>query len=102
MSTINARSGAAGAGATIIVPRSLTAHTGGEAQIPVPAGTLRTVADQLRARFPALAQLLFSAAGTPLPFVSIYINGDKAGAAPDTVPVADGCEVIIVRAMAGG
>lgn len=65
--------------------------------------TVGAVVADVAARFPALAPRLRDSAGDPYPFVIFYLNDEdirfRGGFA---APVADGDEVTVVPAIAGG
>lgn len=88
----------------IILTRTLAAYADGQTRLSVSPGTLHDVISELHERYPHLAGRLVSDSLSPLPFVGIYIDGDKVPAhEPITaVQVAAGVEVSIVQAVAGG
>ena len=84
------------------IPPTLRAETSGEREIEASGRTVRELLDDLTARFPALrGQLLDD--DELAPFVNVYVEGEDVRTRDglDT-PVADGSQIILLPAMAGG
>jgi molybdopterin converting factor small subunit len=92
---------------TLTLPNVLARLVDGQSTLDaqvVPAGaTLADVVADVSARYPALAPRLRDDSGQPYPFVTFYLNDEDirfhGGFA---APIADGDEVTIVPAIAGG
>lgn len=66
-------------------------------------GTLRTALTELVSRYPASKTRLMDDFGTVRKFVNIYVNGeDVRFLKQEETPLADGDEVSIIPAIAGG
>lgn len=85
------------------IPSVLRRQTDGVDQVSLEATTLGEVLDGLESRYQGLKGKLRGPQGEIRRFVNIYINDSDVrlldGA---TTPVADGDEVIIIPAVAGG
>jgi sulfur-carrier protein len=90
-------------GVTVKIPTQLRAAAGGEAETEVDGSTVGEVLDALFATHTELRDRLSDDAGALRRFVNVYVNGEdiRFGEGLDT-PVADGGEVQILPAVAGG
>ena len=81
----------------------VAAHVGGTRAIEIDGATVGGALDQLVTRYPQLAPRLRDAHGAPYPFVTFYLNDEdvRLVGGSDTT-VADGDDVTIVPAVAGG
>ena len=88
---------------TVKLPTQLRASAGGEGVIVVEGSTVGEALDALYAAHPELRERLSDGDGTLRRFINVYVNGDdiRFGELLDT-PVADGQEVQILPAVAGG
>ena len=88
---------------TFSLPTVLAKLADGQSSIEATGGTLGDVVAQIADRFPRLAPRLRDTAGGPYPFVTFYLNDEdirfQGGFA---APLADGDELTIVPAIAGG
>ena len=85
------------------IPSAFRELVGGAATIPAQGSNVREVLDQLVREHPALRTRLYSAEGTLRNFVGVYRNDvDVRGLEREATPVADGDEITIVPAVAGG
>ncbi len=85
------------------IPTPLRPHAGGRAAVALPGGTVRAVLDALIADAPALRPHLLTDEGSLRSFVNVYVNGEDARARSGLeTPVAEGDELAIVPAIAGG
>lgn len=88
---------------TVKVPAVLRVNVGGAKEVAAAGSTIGEVLDALVGSYPALRDQLFTADGELNRFVNVYVNGqdvrylDGVGTA-----VADGDEVRLLPAMAGG
>lgn len=88
---------------TFRLPSVLAAHAGGTRAIATDGSTVATALDQLVTKFPALAPRLRDAHGAPYPFVTFYLNDEDVRLVGGfDAAIADGAEVTIVPAVAGG
>jgi molybdopterin converting factor small subunit len=88
---------------TLSLPTVLARLADGQATIHAAGSTLGDVVAGIAERFPRLAPRLRDAAGGPYPFVTYYLNDEdirfRDGFA---TPVAEGDEITVVAAIAGG
>ena len=88
---------------TVKLPTQLRASAGGEGAVVVEGSTVGEALDALYAAHPELRERLSDEDGTLRRFINVYVSGDdiRFGEVLDT-PVADGQEVQILPAVAGG
>lgn len=90
---------------TVRVPTILRTYTGGEATVAVEPeeGTLSGVLAALEVRAPGIAARVLDDAGALRRFVNVYVGDEdvRFGGGLDT-PIADGAQVSIIPAVAGG
>ena len=88
---------------TVKLPTQLRASAGGEGAVVVEGSTVGEALDALYAAHPELRERLSDEDGTLRRFIYVYVSGDdiRFGELLDT-PVADGQEVQILPAVAGG
>jgi molybdopterin synthase sulfur carrier subunit len=88
---------------TVKLPTQLRASAGGEGAVVVEGSTVGEALDALYGAHPELRERLSDEDGTLRRFINVYVNGDdiRFGELLDT-PVADGQEVQILPAVAGG
>ena len=88
---------------TVKLPTQLRASAGGEGAIVVDGSTVGEALEALYAAHPELRERLSDEDGTLRRFINVYVSGDdiRFGELLDT-PVADGQEVQILPAVAGG
>ena len=87
---------------TVSVPTILRTHTGGNKRVEATGSTLAEVIDDLDANFAGLKERLVNA-GKLHRFVNIYVNDEDvrfSGGLATTI--ADGDDVTILPAVAGG
>lgn len=85
------------------LPTQLRAAAGGASSVEVEGGTVREVLDAVYGVHPELKDRLSDEDGTLRRFVNVYVGGDdiRFGEGLDTA-VADGAEVQVLPAVAGG
>lgn len=89
---------------TVLVPGVLRTEVDGAALLTVEAGgTLRSVLDELAARWPRLERRMRDEQGRIRRYVNVYVDGEDCRLAGglDT-PVRDGAEVQVLPSVAGG
>ena len=88
---------------TVKLPTQLRGAAGGAAAVPVEGATVGAVLEALYAAHPSLRDSLSDGDGGLRRFVNVYVNGEdvRFGDGLQT-PVADGGEVQILPAVAGG
>jgi molybdopterin synthase sulfur carrier subunit len=88
---------------TVKIPTQLRAAAGGEGELEVEGGTVGEVLDALFERHGELRDRLSDGDGALRRFVNVYVDGEdiRFGDGLET-PVADGHEVQILPAVAGG
>jgi molybdopterin synthase sulfur carrier subunit len=84
------------------IPPTLRDETAGEREVEAGGRTVRELLDDLTGRFPALRGRLLEDEELA-PFVNVYVEGEdvRTREGLDT-PVADGSQIILLPAMAGG
>ena len=87
---------------TVKIPAQLRALTGNESEAQVEAGSVGEALDAVYARYEGLRDRI-TEDGELRRFVNVYVGGEdiRFGQGLDT-PVADGDEVTILPAVAGG
>lgn len=90
--------------ATLLIPGTLRADSGGASRLQVAAaGSLKDVLDELAARYPRLERRVRDEAGQLRRYVNIYVDGeDVRRIAGQDTPVTDRAEVQILPSVAGG
>jgi molybdopterin converting factor small subunit len=88
---------------TIRIPTVLRAHTGGEAIVSFSGNTIGEVLSAAVAAHPGLSGQVIGEDGNFHKFVNVYVNDDDVRYLEGTAtPVADGDEITILPAVAGG
>jgi molybdopterin converting factor small subunit len=90
-------------GARVRIPAALRPLTGGRAEVPVAAGSLRSVLEAIGRDAPELCARLLDEGGALRRHVNVFVNDEDVRFREllDT-PVHDGDRVTIVPAIAGG
>jgi MoaD family protein len=90
-------------GVTVKIPTQLRSAAGGESEAVLEGATVREVLDGLYERFDGLGERLADEDGSLRRFVNVYVGGEDIRFLDglDT-EVADGAEVTILPAVAGG
>ncbi len=85
------------------IPTQLRAAAGGEAETQVDGSTVQEVLDGLFARHDELRSRLYDDEGGLRRFVNVYVAGEDIRFLDGLkTPVADGAELTILPAVAGG
>jgi sulfur-carrier protein len=85
------------------IPTQLRAAAGGEAETEVDGATVEEVLDRLYARHCELRERISDEDGTLRRFVNVYVAGEDIRFLDGLqTPVADGAELTILPAVAGG
>lgn len=85
------------------IPTPLRKLTAGESTVKGQGATMRALIDELEGRFPGLKARICDPSGKVLRFVNVFQNGEDIRFLADLdTPLADGDEVRIVPAIAGG
>jgi sulfur-carrier protein len=91
------------ASVTVRLPAPLSDLTGGRAVLASAGATVGEVVRELTARYPALGSRLCDASGEPHPYVIFYLDDEDVRFQRGfSTPVAQGAELNVVRAIAGG
>lgn len=89
--------------AQVYLPTPLRRYTGGEAKVMVDAATVGELLESLDRRFPGILSQLCDETGEVRSFINIFVNGTEIRQLQGrNTPLADGDEVSIIPAMAGG
>jgi molybdopterin synthase sulfur carrier subunit len=90
-------------GAVVKIPTQLRAAAGGEAEAEIEGATVQEVLDGLFDRFGELRARISDEDGSLRRFVNVYVAGEDIRFLDGMeTPVADGAEVTILPAVAGG
>jgi sulfur-carrier protein len=90
-------------GVTVKLPTQLRASVGGAATLPVAGATVGEVLDGVYAEHPDLRERICGEDGELRRFVNVYVGGEDIRYLDGLqTPVADGGEVQILPAVAGG
>ena len=88
---------------TVKIPPQLRAATGGEGAVSAEGGTVGDVLSALYERHGELRERVAGEDGTPRRFVNVYLDGEDIRFLDGlATPVADGAELQILPAVAGG
>jgi sulfur carrier protein ThiS len=87
----------------VVVPPPYQGPTRGEAEIEVPAGTVRECIDAVEHHFPGFRPLVIDPSGNVHHFVKLFLNGDQLpnGSALE-LKVKEKDRLEILSAIAGG
>jgi cysteine synthase B len=85
------------------IPPTLRAEVGGAREVEASGATMREVLGDLAERYPGLGRQILDGDGQIAQFVNVYVNNEDVRTLQglDT-PVAEGTQVILLPAMAGG
>jgi len=84
------------------IPPTLRAEVGGAREIRAQGETVADVLDDIAVRYPALGSQLLEN-GDLASYVNVYVGGEDIRTRDGVAtPVADGAQVILLPAMAGG
>jgi MoaD family protein len=85
------------------IPAPLQSFTGGKKSVDVKGGSVKSVLQELGARHEGLLERICESSGELRSFVNVYVNNRDIRTLDglDT-PIADGDEVFLVPAIAGG
>jgi sulfur-carrier protein len=85
------------------IPPVLRAQAGNQKRVEVGGSTVGEALEALLAQFPDLREQLFGGDGSLNRFVNVYVNGRDVRYEQElATPIAEGDEVILLPAMAGG
>jgi len=89
--------------ATVRIPTILRTYTGGEAEVTATGANLQEVLNDLEIQFPGIAARVLDDNGALRRFVNIYVNDDDVRFIDGlNSPTADGAQISIIPAVAGG
>jgi molybdopterin synthase sulfur carrier subunit len=85
------------------IPTILRTYTKGESEVAVDGGTLAEVVDALESSYPGIKARVLDESGELRRFVNVYVDNDDVRFADGLkTAVADGAQVSIIPAVAGG
>jgi len=88
---------------TLKLPTVLAKAAGGQTVHQAKGATVGAVVEDVAGRFPELAPRLRDAKGEPYPYVIFYVDDEDIRFQQGfETPVADGAEIVVVPAIAGG
>lgn len=85
---------------TVYIPTPFRRATGDRDRVDTPAGSLGEVLDRLEREYAGLRGLVRNERGEIHHHINVYVNNEEASDL--TALVADGSEVAIIPALAGG
>lgn len=89
--------------ATVRIPTILRTYTNGEAEVAAVGANLQEVINDLEANYPGIAARVLDDNGQLRRFVNIYVNDDDVRFIDGLAsPTADGAQISIIPAVAGG
>jgi molybdopterin converting factor small subunit len=87
----------------VLIPAPLQKHTGGEAIVSLEATSINDVLVALEERFPGIRERVCDKDGKLRRFLNVYVNSEDIRFLDNqATALADGDEVSIVPAVAGG
>jgi molybdopterin synthase sulfur carrier subunit len=87
----------------VLIPTPLQKFTNDEASVALDASSIDALIDALDGRYPGIKARLCDEGGKLRRFLNIYVNSEDIRFLDNqTTPLADGDEVSIVPAVAGG
>jgi sulfur-carrier protein len=85
------------------IPTILRTYTKGESEVAVDGGTLAEVVDALDSSYPGIKARVLDESGELRRFVNVYVDNDDVRFADGLkTAIADGAQVSIIPAVAGG
>ena len=88
---------------TVYIPTPFRRMTGNRPQVEVEGATIAEVLDNLDRRFPGVHDLIYSSQHEIPAHINIYVNNQEIGSlGGDATPLAQGDQVAIIPAIAGG
>ncbi len=88
---------------TVYIPTPFRRMTGNRPQVDVEGATIAEVLDNLDRRFPGVHNLIYSSQHEIPAHINIYVNNHEIGSLQgDETPLAQGDQVAIIPAIAGG
>lgn len=85
------------------IPTILRTYTKGESEVAVDGGTLAEVVDALDSSYPGIKARVLDESGELRRFVNVYVDNDDVRFADGLkTAIADGTQVSIIPAVAGG
>lgn len=89
--------------ATVRIPTILRTYTAGAAEVTAEGTTLQEVIASLEGQFPGIAARVLDDNGQLRRFVNVYVNDDDVRFIEGLAsPTADGAQISIIPAVAGG
>ena len=88
---------------TVYIPTPFRRMTGNRAEVSVEAGTVAELLDNLDHQFPGVHDLIYNSEHKIPVHINIYVNNQEISALKgDQTPLAEGDQVAIIPAIAGG
>ena len=89
--------------ASVRIPTILRTYTGGAAEVTAEGATLQEVLNRLDAQYAGIAARVLDDNGALRRFVNVYVNDDDVRFLDGlATPIADGANISIIPAVAGG
>ena len=89
--------------ASVRIPTILRTYTGGSAEVTAEGATLQDVLNSLDAQYAGIAARVLDDNGALRRFVNVYVNDDDVRFLDGlATPIADGANISIIPAVAGG
>ncbi|WP_310962291.1 MoaD/ThiS family protein [Nocardioides terrisoli] len=88
---------------SVRIPTILRTYTGGSSEVTAAGSTLTEVLDDLEANHPGIRARVLDDAGEIRRFVNVYVGNDDVRFLDGlSTPTADGAQISIIPAVAGG
>ena len=88
--------------AKLRLPTVLRPLAGGSPVVEVAATDLATLAEEIRGRYPALAERVYAPDGSWRDFVNVFIDGEDARYLQPAAPIGSASEIQVLPAVSGG
>jgi molybdopterin converting factor small subunit len=89
--------------ASVRIPTILRTYTGGAAEVTAEGASLQDVLNSLDAQYAGIAARVLDDNGALRRFVNVYVNDDDVRFLDGlATPIADGANISIIPAVAGG
>ncbi len=88
--------------AKLRLPTVLRPLAGGSPVVEIQAHDLVSLAEEIRGRYPALAERVYEADGSWRDFVNVFVDGEDARYLAPSAPITSASEVQLLPAISGG
>ena len=88
--------------AKLRLPTVLRPLADGSPVVEIDASDLTALRQEIRGRYPALAERVYEADGSWRDFVNVFVDGEDARYLEPAAPIAKGSEIQLLPAISGG